>query len=380
MAKQDQGYSRSSRSSSGGWGRSRSTETVIREARKDELVDIYIRQAKRGILDVLGLHSGDPDYDDIAGVIEQDVRQDIADGKMTKKDIYKAAAEEQNSNRDALLQGYMAKQDVGKLQSASVLIDALYSASRIQERNDLDDGDMVDDPVSMLVDGGGWGQESPGRLRIHKHVNIAIDNSGSTHTEATGYCSQALERVANALIRVLYTAASAHPGVSYDGFSFNKIAECHTGILGKELRAEQVRQQLQQIEVDDPYVVNARETNLMPLIRRMHENEVRRGLIGQPRLDIILTDGEFESDEDAQAAAEWQRKRGPDVTTYVLNICPEDMEDRVALPHQFRVIPVECIEEPATEGRWYSRKTVNDDILRQVMTRIVVAEVASRQN
>lgn len=85
MAKQDQGYSRSSRSYSGGWGRSRSTETVIREARKDELVDIYIRQAKRGVLDVLGLHKDDPAYDDIAGVIEQDVRQDIADGKMTKR-------------------------------------------------------------------------------------------------------------------------------------------------------------------------------------------------------------------------------------------------------------------------------------------------------
>ena len=375
MAKNDMGYTKSTGTTSGGgWGRGRSRKTVIREAKKDQLIEAYIRAEQDGILDVLGLHKDDPDYQDIAAAIRQQVEEEIADGKMTKETIYKSA---EDSNRESAAERYQAitaKQEVERHQAAEVLLDALYAATKAKERGNLDDGDMIDDPVSLMTDGAGWGEESRGRLEMHKHVNIAIDNSGSTHTPETGFCSSAMEDVTNNLLRVLFTAASDYRGVTYDGFSFNKIAECHTGQLGKERRAALVRDQFKSVWVDDPHMINAVETNLAPLMRLMFENEEQKGLIGQPRLDIILTDGEFESDEDAQEAAEWQRKRGAGVTTYILNLCPDEMEDRVALPHQFRVIPVHCIDR----GRW--GKTVDANILRQILNQIVVAEVSDTQN
>ena len=104
----------------------------------------------------------------------------------------------------------------------------------------------------------------------------------------------------------------------------------------------------------------------------MYDNEVALGLIGSPRLDIILTDGEFESEADANEAAEWQRKRGAGVTTYVLNLCPDEIDDPVSLPHQFRVIPVVCL----TDKYWKGGKVVDQNVLRQTLNRIAVAEVS----
>jgi hypothetical protein len=375
MAKNDQGYTKSTGSSwSGGSSRGRSRNTIIKEAKKDEIIDAYIRAEQSGILDVLGLHPSDPDYQDIAAVIRENVEQEIADDKMTKETIYSSFSQSRRDSGEERFQAITAKQEIERQQSASILLDALYAATKTKERFDLDEGDMIDDPVSLMIDGSGWGQETTGRLEMHKHVSIAIDNSGSTHTSETGFCSSAMQQVTNSLLRVLYTAASEYPGVTYDGFSFNKIAECHTGQLGRDRRAALVRDQFKGVVVDDPHMVNAVQTNLSPLIRLMYENEEMKGLIGQPRLDIILTDGEFESDEDAQEAAEWQRKRGPGVTTYVLNLCPDEMEDRVALPYQFRVIPVHCIED----GAYY--KSVDSTVLKQVLNRIVVAEVSDTQN
>jgi hypothetical protein len=199
---------------------------------------------------------------------------------------------------------------------------------------------------------------------------VAIDNSGSTHMPETGYCSGAMTSVVENLLQVLFTAASTHQGISYDGFSFNRTAVMHTGSLARERRANLVRDYFQGVEVDDPLRRDAIETNLAPLIQSMYENEEKLGLIGQPRLDIILTDGEFESEADANEAAEWQRKRGAGVTTYVLNLCPDEIDDPVSLPHQFRVIPVDCLVDK------YGSKKVDQDILRQTLNRIAVAEVS----
>ena len=125
--------------------------------------------------------------------------------------------------------------------------------------------------------------------------------------------------------------------------------------------------------MDDPLKRDAVQTNLAPLIEAMYKNEEEFGLIGQPRLDLILTDGEFESAADAEAAAEWQRLRGPGVTSYVLDLCPGEIEDPVELPHQFRVVPLTCLVDKR------GVKAIDHDILRQSLMRIAVEEVSRLQ-
>ena len=367
MAKLDQGYSQARQASGGrrGFGRRGMTiDTFVSQRKKHEVADLYIRTATRGILDALGLD----EYEDadLAMKIRQGVTDDVKKDKMTKQDLGEGW---NTANRDGN-QATRRQQEIERNEAAETLLNALYSATRMRERTDLEDGDLLDDPTNLMTDGDGWGQEAAGRLEVRKHVNVAIDNSGSTHMPETGFCSGAMASVTENLLRVLFTAASTHPGISYDGFSFNRTAVMHTGSLARARRAELVRNYFAGVEVDDPLKRDAIETNLAPLIQEMYENEERLGLIGSPRLDIILTDGEFESEADADEAAEWQRKRGAGVTTYVLNLCPDEIDDPVSLPHQFRVVPVACLVDE------YGSKAVDRDILRQTLNRIAVAEVS----
>jgi hypothetical protein len=366
MAKLDQGYRRTTsagRSSRGG-GRGRTMDTYLAQTRKDQVVDMYLRTETKGILDALGLEGGLGS--DMAMSIKQMLRDDARDSRMTKADLGDAW---QTARRDGF-QAQNAPVSLGHLRAAEALMDALYSATRLRERTDLDEGDLLDDPVGLLTDGGGWGEEAKGRLEVRKHVSVAIDNSGSTHMPETGYCSGAMERIATDVMRMLFEAASTYPALSYDGFSFNRVAIQHTGRYGQDYREGLVRDYFAQIIVDDPLKRDAVQTNLAPLIEAMHKNEEALGLIGQPRLDLILTDGEFESEADAEAAAEWQRKRGPGVTTYVLNLCPGEGLDTVDLPHQFRVIPVHCLRGDGV-------KAIDQGVLRQVLTQIVITEASN---
>lgn len=303
----------------------------------------------------------------MAMTIKKGVLSEYEDGgNMTKEDLY-VAANEDSEGRQAFL-GNRGK--VRRLSEAETLIAALESATRPQERESLDDGDWLDDPVDLITDGSGWGVETLGAKQYRKHINICVDNSGSTHMPATGFCSAALTNVANSLLTVLFTAASRWPGITWDAFSFNRITRQETGRTGQQNRYEDVRQSLGRVYSRDPLNADARETNLAPLMTAILENETERGLIGSPRLDIILTDGEFESQADADEAAVIQRQRGDGVSTYVLNLCPETPGE-VGLPPSFRVIPLTCLigEE--------LRKQVDNESLRASLMRIVVEEMAS---
>ena len=138
--------------------------------------------------------------------------------------------------------------------------------------------------------------------------------------------------------------------------------------------------------VDDPLKKDAVQTNLAPLLEQMYKNEVERNKIGETRIDIIITDGEFESVKDLDEAVEWQRKRGPNVTTYVLNLVPEEMANNLPLPYQFRVVPVDCIENKTSyrngeESTHFNNdytpiKKVDNQVLSQVLNNIVIQEVS----
>jgi hypothetical protein len=362
MARSDQGYTQARKSTGGGGGRGRSFSTYAKEAKKDELVSFYLRHQLNGILDILG----EGPRSETAMAIKQGLAEQYDESKMTKAELEEAVY------TDASWDGVQALRatanEARMAQEAALLIDALQSATRDREMENLDEGDWLDDPVSLIADGSGWGEERLGAREFRKHVSIAMDNSGSTHMASTGYCARAMETVANNLLAVLHAASSQWPGVTWDAYSFNRITRSHTGRFGRDERYELVRQSLAQVTISDPLRTDAIETNLAPLIQRMYETEDEHGLLGSPRLDIILTDGEFESQADADAAAEWQRRRGPGVTTYVLNLCPETPSE-VALPYQFRVIPLTCVTGDE------HRKTVDGEGLRQALMQIVLSEI-----
>ena len=243
MAKLDQGYSQTRRTSGGRRGRRGKTiDTFVSQKLKSEVADLYIRTATKGILDVLGIDPGEDT--DLAMKIRQGVTDDVKKDRMTKKDLGESWV---TANRDGR-QASRRQQENERNEAAETLLSALYSATRMRERTDLEDGDLLDDPVSLMTGGDGWGQEAAGRLEIKKHVNVAIDNSGSTHMPETGYCSGAMTSVVENLLQVLFTAASTHQGISYDGFSFNRTAVMHTGSLARERRANLVRDYFQGVE------------------------------------------------------------------------------------------------------------------------------------
>jgi hypothetical protein len=363
MAKNDQGYTRARRVSyRGGGGRRGMTEaTYIARVSKAEHRQMYLRTQTEGYLDILGIAP----TSDMAVEIRRGVVEAYENGpNMTKEELFTAA----QTGRAGMQAFDRAEGAIRRHQEADVLLAALESATSPRERSGLDRGDYLDDLPALTLEGSGWGADQPGAKRFQKHVNICVDNSGSTHMPSTGYCARAMSEVAQNLMEILYEAAGRWPGVTWDAFSFNRIARQHTGSIGRANRAEEARQALEHIWVRDPLNEDARETNLAPLIEDLYNNEVTRDLIGQPRIDIVITDGEFESEDDGIQAAEWQRQRGAGVNSYIINLCP-DVPSDVPLPHQFRVIPLHCMT--GTE----LRKEVDGTALRQTLMRIVVNEM-----
>jgi hypothetical protein len=361
MSKADQGY-KAAKVSRGGFGRGKSRSTYLAEASKDQLANLYLRTQQRGLIDLLGL-----DHDsEQAMIIRQGLLEEYSESKMTKAEIDAATQAEQaglqaiaNSTRDTQL-----------LEAAAVLIDALQSRTRSRDRQDLEQGDLIDDAAMMVVDGSGWGEEIDSGTQYRKHINIAIDNSGSTHMPQTGFCSISMQTVARSLIEILYAAAGQFPGITWDAFSFNRATIQQTGYYGQKHREGLARQALQGLVINDPLTKDARETNLAPLVEAFARNEAKRGMIGSPRLDIILTDGDWESQSDADLAADFQAQRGANVSTYVINLCPDNETD-VALPHQFRVIPLHAILTPDDPGRGW----VDREALRTTLMEVVKQEV-----
>ena len=117
-----------------------------------------------------------------------------------------------------------------------------------------------------------------------------------------------------------------------------------------------------------PAIEDAGETNLAPLFQLIWGEEQKWGLIDQPRLDIILTDGEFENQDDADLATTFQHRRGIGVTTYILNLGPK--QTNIQLPPTFREIPLEVIHDNG------GIVAVDEQGLRSALNRVVLSEIA----
>ena len=368
MAKNDTGYykSRSSHSSGGG-GRGKSINTWIAQTPKGSIKQYLIREVVKERLEALG---GVPPQSELGLSVRQSVTEEIGDGEGigegTKDDIGMEWFKRQRGGSPLRLN----QNKVQKIQEAEILLEALYSFTKAKERENLDEGDFLDDPATAIIDGSGWGEEVVGKQEFRKHVNICIDNSGSSHTDTTGFCGRVLNSVAQNLIEVLKTASQKYEGITWGVYNFNRVTKCEL-FFGKEWVDEY--QYLSEwsgshFMIDDPLKRDAEKTNLAPLMEEIFNKETEHGLINEPRLDIILTDGEFENQKDADHAIDWQRQRGGNIFTYVLNVCPELPSD-IELPPQFRVIPVGTITESD------QIKQVDTDVVRNVLYSIVIDEM-----
>ena len=297
-------------------------------------------------------------------------RNEVDDMKRTKEvfgDLYLTANQESNEFR-------YPSQRYQRFRSAERLMESLYSFTKLKTKYGLDEGDYPEDFVDLITGGDGWAADSLGRRDFRKHVNLAIDNSGSTYTSKMRYCSDVMRRVANSLLDTLVMASVTYPGISFMGLEFNKLCKV-SEMFGKSLRPTSYQRIVESeysnmvFYINEPDKEDARETNLAPLIQTMLEKEQANGLIGEPRLDIILTDGEFENQDDANLAGQLQRQRGPGVTTYLLNLCAGSRTN-IALPPSFREIPLGVIDllNP-------SQVRVEEEDLMPVLSSIVINEM-----
>jgi len=366
MAKNDVGYAKSrgsgGSSRGGGGGRGMSMDTWLQKTPKESVKRFLIREMVQERLESAG---NVPPQSDLGLSIRQSVTDEVGNEKSLKSDFANRWYEKQGATPLRLNTG-----NIEKLHEAEILLEALYSFTKAKERENLDEGDFLDDPTSAVIDGSGWGEEVVGKQEYKKHVNICIDNSGSTHSSATGYCSKVLKDVAKNLIEILKTASQQYEGITYAVYNFNRITQCEL-FFGKEWISEY--QYLSDwsgsyFMMEDPLKKDAQKTNLAPLMEEIFNKETEHGLINEPRLDIILTDGEFENQKDANKAIDWQRQRGGNIFTYVLNVCPELPSD-IELPPQFRVIPVGTITEADQV------KQVDKDVVRNVLYSIVIDEM-----
>jgi len=374
MAKGDYGYSQrsSSRSSDsrggrgGGGGRGKSFDTWLQQTRKDDVKDYLIRDVVKERLEAMGV---EPESE-IGLQIREGAREEIKDRKANKEDFAMEWYKKRNGNPLRSNAGRVERHE-----EAEIILEALQSVTRVQEKENLDEGEWLDDPVTTIIDNsGGWGDELVGASDYRKHVNICIDNSGSTHTPETGYCSRPMIEVVSSLCDVLSYASEQYPGVTWGVYEFNKTASCKQ-MHGKEFTSYYNRMSSNSrthLYLNDPLQENATATNLAPLMKTIYEQEEKEDLLDSPRFDIILTDGEFETQQDADEAASSKARRGNGINSYVLNLCPENSSE-IQLPSQFRVLPLNCLfdEEYASK----TVKRVDKESLRNALYSIVIDEL-----
>ena len=367
MAKNDVGYTKSKASRSsrggGGGGRGMSMNTWLARTPKASVKQYLINEMTNERLEAMG---DIPPQSELGLSIRQSVTEEVKGEKNLKQDIADRWDAKRGSNPLRL-----NKKKVTKLAEAEILTEALYSFTKSKERENLDEGEFLDDPATAVIDGSGWGEEVLGRQEYRKHINICVDNSGSTHTIATGFCSKVLQEVSRSLIGILDTASQQYEGITWGVYNFNKVARCEL-FYGKDF-VDEYRWFSDfygtYFLIADPLQENASETRLAPLMEEIYEQESKNGLLGEPRLDIILTDGEFENQQDADKAIEIQNRRGGNVYTYILNVAPEIPSD-IELPPQFRVIPVKSVSE--SDG---VKQGVDTESLRNVLYSIVIDEM-----
>jgi hypothetical protein len=243
--------------------------------------------------------------------------------------------------------------------NADLMLGALQSETsevfRRRERDNLDTGDLLDDPVSSRLRSGGWADEYNQRAGFKLQISVSLDVSNSNWYNKV---AEPAIRAFQELVLTVRNLHEEHPNdVVYSAWLFAKnrdgkgVERLHDYTKEWDYSNGQHKQVLKPIE--DPLKETFRlfkaheriphwageDSWLSPLLRELHyweDNEVGAGFV---KLDIILSDGVFERKVDIQEADNIQTQRGQ-CHTVVLNFIDEDEWYAGRMPFQTVQYPV----------------------------------------
>lgn len=215
------------------------------------------------------------------------------------------------------------------------------SAIGWRERYGQQEGDWLDDPVSALTTGYGFGEEVRTSRGIKLQVNLCLDCSNSmVHNRTSDVAQQTIQD----MYLGMRMAAQQMPD---DSLKVN-VWTWARGDDGKSVRHITSDDNMRRTADDPMGALNGwwadfdgEDTWISPLLERLEKWENSHGDPGACRLDIIISDGVLEHATDARKGDEIQERRDGSLQTVVLNFLPmEDWSDSR--------VPKRCVQYPAT--------------------------------
>lgn len=265
-------------------------------------------------------------------------------------------SEEASSTAAAALGRQMTIEDLESEQVSTVevgeFIADLASAVRFRMKIGQSQGDWVEEPERLFTDGKVFGSEEAVAAKVNLQLTVSLDASSSM------WANRIMKHAGPTLMeidKVVRKAVSDLPGsVTYAPFAFHNVGYLLPAAFlpsycggasyknGKPYKAclmpnspsnAQLLAAKLAGELPSPWQhrLHGNETKLAPLFQAIKEWEDRQAGTPTARLDIVLTDGAFDDQEDLDEAAEVQLSRG-DVRTVMLNFMPPEEWFNAKLP------------------------------------------------
>ena len=190
-----------------------------------------------------------------------------------------------------------------------------------RERYDLDDGDWLDNPVSALTEGVGFGEVYSAKSGVKLQINLALDISNSMYYN--GLASAAVEA-----FRTLYWALDIASTELPDGalrlvawlWAGDRDGKRVTRLYDDSDRAKNdVRGAMAALPAPDSvHGWTGEDTWIYPLLKELEKADDDDNV----RLDIVITDGVLEHATDSRKGDVIQERRNGNLQTVVLNFVP----------------------------------------------------------
>lgn len=247
----------------------------------------------------------------------------------------------------------------------------LRTVIRTKIKTSLAEGDWIEDPERIYFDGNVFGEEVRSASDVKIQIAICVDVSQSTYANNTaGKISRALF----ALDKVIRKAMVELPegALAYKVFAFNKdtyiiddVTLLNTTTSTKKGAVEDgamlmfgtwtvaaqgrpVQRHLSgaqkfalaefyrasNIKYKTFYEENWADTLVAPLFTAIEKWEQNEGDHSAYRIDIILSDGEWENKTDIVEATKIQERRNGRLTTFMLNFLPRQKWGNYSLPER----------------------------------------------
>lgn len=259
-----------------------------------------------------------------------------------KAEVDRKARERLLANQDLERRRKIAREEYDE-RLQSLINDARLLAGHIRsdiatvvsqrERYDLDDGDWLDNPVSALTEGVGFGEVYSAKSGVKLQINLALDISNSMY-----YNGLALAAVES--FRTLYWALDiASKELPDDALKLTAWlwAGGRDGKRVTQLYSDSARVRNDILGAmaalpasDSVSGWTGEDTWIFPLLKELEKADDDDNV----RLDIVITDGVLEHATDSRKGDVIQERRNGNLQTVVLNFVPMDEWGDYGLPNR----------------------------------------------